>query len=136
MKIDFTQIKYTFSAKPLIIGGKAMEYYGIRPAGADIDLVITKNDHSPLSKNYPDNTVDIFGDHGVVVAEFEIWDSICTFDYEYLKVGAIEEDNYLMVSIEKLLFLKVLAMEKDEKNRRDVDLIAKHVLNTAYGTRQ
>ncbi|MGV8983390.1 hypothetical protein [Clostridium sp.] len=39
----------------------------------------------------------------------EIWNQICTFNYEALKLDAIEESNFLVVSLEKLLFLKAIS---------------------------
>jgi hypothetical protein len=32
---------YRFKSKPLLIGGAAMEHYGLRKRWADIDLVVT-----------------------------------------------------------------------------------------------
>lgn len=62
MLIDLSPLHYRFMDKPLLIGGKAKEYYGIRKAGADIDLVVTRHDYDMLAKRYPNNTVDLFGD--------------------------------------------------------------------------
>ena len=36
---------------------------------------------------------DLWGDLGVCVDEFEIWRSICLFDYACLSQGAIELDR-------------------------------------------
>ena len=41
MKISLELLDYKFRYKPLLIGGGAMEYYGLRKAGADIDLVVS-----------------------------------------------------------------------------------------------
>lgn len=133
MKIDVAKLKFKFKHKPLLIGGKAMEYYGIRRAGKDIDFVIAADDHRRLAAQYPDHIKDAYGDIGVIEYEFEIWNTICTFDYEHLKVDAIEEDTFLVVSIDKLLMLKAIAMKADEKYRRDVELIAGYILDRAYG---
>jgi len=135
MKIDLAKLNFDFQDKPLLIGGKAMEYYGIRKAGDDIDFVIAASDHKRLVAQYPDHIKDLFGDIGVIEYEFEIWNTICTFDYDNLKTGAVEEDDYLVVSIEKLLMLKAIAMKADEKYRRDVELIADYILDKAYSKR-
>jgi hypothetical protein len=135
MRIDLAKLNFSFEHKPLLIGGKAMEYYDIRKAGKDIDFVIAAADHKRLVAQYPDHIKDLYGDIGVIEYEFEIWNTICTFDYEYLNVGAIETDDYLVVSIEKLLMLKAIAMKADEKYRRDVELIADYILDKAYGKR-
>ena len=131
MNIELSKLDYTFLAKPLLIGGKAMEYYSLRQAGDDIDFVITPADYERLSQKYPDNLKDLWGDLGVCVHGFEIWKSICLFDYEYLSSGALDQGEYLVISLEKLLFLKALGM-KVEKYRQDLELIVKKILDDKY----
>ena len=131
VEIDLVKLEYTFLSKPLLIGGKAMEYYGLRPAGNDIDFVITAEDYARLSQQYPDHLRDLWGDLGVCVYEFEIWKSICLFDYGYLSAGALDVGEYLVISLEKLLFLKALAM-KEEKYRKDLELIVAKVVEQRY----
>ncbi len=131
MNIGLEKLDYQFKYKPLLIGGKAMEYYELRKAGADIDLVVHPVDHEVLVEKYPSNIKDLYGDIGVCEFGFEIWNQICTFDYQYLKVNAIEEENYLVISLERLLFLKALAMEIP-KYHKDLELVVKKVLDKAY----
>lgn len=131
MNIDLTKLHFQFADKPLLIGGRAMQYYGIRETKNDIDFVASKRDHERLVQQYPDHLKDLFGDIGVVEFEFEIWNTICTFDYEHLKEHAIEEKDYLVASTEKLLFLKALAKD-DEKNKKDLRLIVDYILKKAY----
>ena len=99
MDIGLHRLDYQFEHKPLLIGGKAMEYYGLRKAGMDIDLVVHPADHAVLVKRYPEHIKDLSGDIGVCEFDFEIWNQICTFDYQYLKEKAIEEENYLVISL-------------------------------------
>ena len=127
------QLHHAFLHKPLLIGGLAMEYYGLRCAGADIDLVVHPDDHAALVQKYPDHIKDICGDIGVCESGFEIWNQICTFDYAYLSEHAVEEPGFLAVSLEKLLFLKALGMEIP-KYHRDMELVVKKILDTAYKT--
>lgn len=131
MKIDLPPLNYKFRYKPLVIGGVAMEYYDLRKSGLDIDLVIAEEDHKKLKEKYPDHIKDLYGDIGICEFNFEIWNQICTFDYDYLKENAIEEENFLVVSLEKLLFLKALAMEIP-KYHRDLELVVGLVLKNAY----
>lgn len=131
MNIPFEKLSYQFQDKPLLIGGKAMEYYGLRKAGADIDLVISLEDHANLKKQYPDHIQDLYGDIGICEFEFEIWNQICRYDYEELKAGAIEEDAILVISLERLLFLKTLAI-KEEKYYQDVLLLVDEILRRKY----
>lgn len=131
MNIRLDTLDYKFKYKPLLIGGKAMEYYELRKEGADIDLVVHSEDHAELVEKYPEHIKDLYGDIGVCEFGFEIWNQICTFDYKYLKENAIEEEAYLVISLEKLLFLKALAMEIP-KYHRDLELIVELVLKKAY----
>ena len=131
MNIELGKLDYKFKYKPLLIGGKAMEYYGLRKAGVDIDLVVHPIDHETLVNKYPSNIKDLYGDIGVCEFGFEIWNQICTFDYQYLKANAIEEENFLVISLEMLLFLKALAMEIP-KYHKDLELVVKKVLDKAY----
>ena len=104
-----------------------MEYYGLRQAGADIDFVITNEDYQRLVQKYPDYKKDLWGDLGVVVHGFEIWRSICLLDYAFLSEGAIDVEKYLVVSFDKLLFMRVLAME-NKKYANDLKLMVKRLL--------
>ncbi|WP_148705036.1 hypothetical protein [Methanosarcina siciliae] len=130
MYIDLGKLDYKFLHKPLLIGGKAIEYYGLRKSGQDIDFVISGGDHLRLAQKYPNNIKNLYGDIGICEFEFEIWNQICTFDYNYLKENAIEEKEYA-ISLEKLLFLKALAM-KMPKYLKDLELIVDRILKEAY----
>ena len=132
MNINLRKLNFNFQDKPLLIGGKAMEHYNIRKAGSDIDFVVSKRDHAKLIKKYPNHIKDLFGDIGVIEFEFEIWNQICTFDYEFLKKDAVEEKDYLIIAIEKLLLLKSIAMHADDKYRKDTELIGNYIRNQAY----
>lgn len=134
MEIDLTPLAFTFSCKPLLIGGKAMEYYGLREAGADIDFVVTREDRARLAAQYPEDTKDLFGDLGVCRDGFEIWQTICLFDYAYLAHGAVDAGEFLVISVERLILLKVLAMHI-EKYHRDVELLKQYVLGQQYAPR-
>ena len=112
MDIDLSRLNFIFTSKPLLIGGMAMEYYGLRPSGADIDFVITPEDYERLAGQYPDHLKEIWGDMGVCIYEFEIWKSICLFGYEHLSSGAVDLADYRVISLEKLLLLKALGMRK------------------------
>lgn len=132
MNIDFSKLNYAFQAKPLLVGGRAMEYYQLRKAGADIDFVIGSEDYERLAKLYPENTKDLFGDLGVCVHEFEFWKCIVLFEYAFLAIGAVEREAIKIISLEKLLFLKALAIS-EAKYEQDVRLIVEKIHNIQYG---
>lgn len=129
MNIEFGNLNYRFKKKPLLVGGKAMEFYGLRKAGEDIDFIVTKDDYDQLAKQYPNNLKNIFGDKGVCVINFEIWKSIRWHVYEELIHNAIEENDYLVISLEKLLLLKALAMSIP-KYHDDLELIVAKISKT------
>lgn len=122
LDIDLKKLNYKFKKKPLLVGGLAMEFYGLRKAGKDIDFIISEDDYYQLAKMYPDNLKDIFGDKGVCVFSFEMWKTIRYHAYEELNLNAVEKSEYLIISLEKLLFLKALAMSI-RKYRKDLELI-------------
>jgi hypothetical protein len=122
---------FDFSSKPLVVGGAAMEYWKLRSAGADIDLVVTQADHARLKHDFPDNVLDIYGDIGVCTGKFEIWNTIARFGYGYLAYGAVDECDFLVTSLEKLLFMKNL-VRNDAKSERDRILIVEEILRRAY----
>ena len=133
MNVDFYKLNYRFTSKPLIIGGFAMEYYGLRKAGNDIDLVLTEHDHFNLRKLYSNHVRDIFGDIGVCVHGFEMWNRILMFPYAFISYNAIEEENVCVVSLDRLLFMKSLAIESAPKFAADVKLIVKKIHAIQYG---
>lgn len=132
MKIDFSNVTHVFLDKPLLIGGMAMEYYGLRKAGADIDFVLSDRDHEILRRLYPDAIKDIYGDIGVCVHGFEMWNQICRYDYELLSQNAIEESEYLVASTDKLILLKAFTMHI-QKYIEDFKLLVKYAGDVQYG---
>ncbi len=105
-----------FTSKPILIGGNAMEYYGLRKAGADIDLVICDDDYQSLARRYPAERKDLYGDLGVVLWPFEIWRSIALLGYDFFEQDAIEHDALRVVSLERLLFTRVIARSVEKYN--------------------
>ena len=131
MDLKLKALGYKFKTKPLLVGGKAKEFYGIRKSGPDTDLIVTSGDYNNLSKLYPNNLADLWGDLGVKVKGFEIWKTILLFDYEFLSKGAIEKKDHKIIFLEKLLFLTSLAIKKP-KYLKDTQLIVKKILEIQY----
>ena len=123
---ELSRKSLVFTQKPILVGGKAMEYYGLRKAGADIDLIICNDDYLCLEKQYPNERKDLYGDLGVVLWPFEIWRSIALLDYDFYKANAHEYHSIMMVSFECLLFMRVIAREV-EKYNNDLELMVEYV---------
>lgn len=131
MHLPLHKLNHTFRKKPLLVGGKAMEYYGLRQAGADIDLIVDPEDVYALIARYPARVKDLWGDLGVCPFEFEIWKSICLLTYADLCPNAVEEEEFFVISLEKLLLMKALAMHI-EKYRVDTQLLVQEIQKRQY----
>jgi|SRR5581483_4601440 len=131
MNINLAKLDYPFVKKPLLIGGMAKEYYGVRKAGDDIDFVISREDFQALAEKYPNNIKDLEKDLGIVLDDLELWRSISWFGYDYLSKDAIELKDCLVISIEKLIFLTALTMDK-EKYLKDLQLLVKKIIEDQY----
>ncbi|MFA9441156.1 hypothetical protein ACDA63_16090 [Uliginosibacterium sp. sgz301328] len=136
MDIALAHLGFDFYDRPLLIGGRAMEFYGIRPSGPDIDLVASPADHARLTEQYPTQVKDVYGDLGVIHGPFEVWNTICTFDYAALVPGAVEDGDHLVIAIDNLLMLKAMAMQSGEKSRRDAELIGNFIRTQAYARKR
>lgn len=119
------ELNLKFTSKPIIIGGMAMEYYGIRKSGNDIDMIITNEDYLKLAAQYPDLRKDLYGDLGMTIGQFEIWRSIAHLDYDFYRKEAIVEEDIQIVSIDRLLWSRVCAMDV-EKYKKDLELMREY----------
>lgn len=131
--IDFSEFDITFSAKPIIHGGTAMEYYGLRKRGQDIDFIIANEDYQALAKKYPNNKKDMWGDLGLLIGQYELFRSVYRFDYDFYSEGAIEFDKFKIISFERLFFLKTLSFKHQPevlKLTNDFELMIKYYNDT------
>lgn len=117
-----------FATKPLVFGGAAMEYYGLRKRGHDIDFIVSFEDYDTALRLYPGGKKDLWGDWGVVAGEFELFRTVWKLDLGYLSEGALEFPQYRVIGLDRLLLMKALAMSSDEKNKADFGLVLKHIL--------
>lgn len=124
--VDIRKLGYEFLDKPVIVGGLAMEYYGLRKHGDDIDFIVTDRDYQRLKDKFPNNRKDVWGDFGILVNGFELFRSIYKFDHAHYSLGAIELTNYKIVSIEMLFRMKVFAIGVAEKHETDVKLLKEY----------
>ena len=130
--IDFSEINITFSSKPLVFGGLAMEYYGLRK-GRDIDLFISNEDYQVLVKKYPKNKKDIWGDLGLVIGKYDFLRSVFRLDYDFYSDGSFEYETYKVMSFEKLFFMKAIAYNNNpgiQKYSDDFKLMIDYYIET------
>lgn len=127
-QIDLTVPGIAFTKKPLIFGGMAMEYYGLRKHGDDVDFIVSFEDYAKLAEMYPDCRKDMWGDLGVLYKGYEMFRTVWKLDYEFLSRGSVEYRDYRVISIDMLLLMKALAAGAGEKHLRDVDLVARHMI--------
>ena len=121
--INISKLGYEFLDKPVIVGGLAMEYYGLRKHGDDIDFIVTDRDYQRLKVRFPDHRKDVWGDFGILVHGFEMFRSIYKFDHAHYSMGAIALTNYKIIHIDMLFRMKVFAMGVAQKHDCDVQLL-------------
>ena len=127
--LESNPFAYAFLTKPIIVGGLAMEFHGIRPHGSDIDMIVTDADYQALKVRFPQWKKDVWGDLGISSGGYELFRSIWKLDYGYFSRDVIEFDRYMVISLDRLLLMKALSRGAGEKHRQDFDLILRHVLD-------
>jgi hypothetical protein len=147
--IKLNKLNFKFKHPPLLVSGVAMMYHGLRKSDKDIDFILHSTDHKKLAKKLekkgkvlPKNHkvgykpeplfVDLFDDHGILIYEFELWDSIMRFDYNELKENAVKEKDFLVISLEKLMFLSTIRGKYEKRYLDDALLIAKKLSDNKY----
>ena len=124
--VDLSGLGVSFTAKPILMGGLAMEYYGLRGAGADVDFIIADADYRALAAKYPASRKDMWGDLGLLIGKYELFRSVFRLDYDFFAVGAVECGVCKVLSFERLFFMKAIAFENQpevEKHSSDFRLI-------------
>jgi NTP pyrophosphatase (non-canonical NTP hydrolase) len=131
MSIDFSGVDYRFRYKPMAFAGWVLGLENIRPAGDDIDVLLTEEDFGGLAERYPEQLRIQGRDKVICLGRLEFWGSIMGYTYSQLKDAETREvDNYSIMSIKKVFLLKCLAVENNAKNQRDIMLMAKRFLDT------
>jgi hypothetical protein len=125
--INLKELEIIFDDKPIIVGGMAMEYYGIRKHGDDIDFIVSNRDYLKLETRYRNCRKDMWGDFGIRVNEYEMFRSMWKFDYNFFNDGSTEFDQYKIVSIDMLFRMKVFA-DAEDKHKKDVELLKEYFM--------
>lgn len=136
-------VNYKFKKPPLVLGGLALEYYGIRKTKHDYDYMISPMDWKILKKKYPDQ-VNLFGGKNekeidatlsnLNNTKVDLISTLFQYNYNFLSKNAINEDGYKVISLENLLFTKTLGavFNNHTKSKKDQEKIVKHIVKKKY----
>ena len=127
---------YQFQDKPILLGGGALEYYGLRKTGHDLDLMISYRDKEVLHKlGYE---LNLFGGltekdvdstfSNIADTHIDLVITLNQYGYDFFKKNAklfTGRDDLLVMSLEDLLMTKVFAEKYDTrtKHKKDIELI-------------
>lgn len=132
-------MNYQFKYPPILVGGKAMEYYGLRKCGKDIDYVVHKSDYRRMLKIEKPNKTMIPQTPGITYTggkkDTDYYLNLYQFDYNRLKQNAVKKGNMLIVSREDLILVKTMALNNKKyviKNKKDIQLLAKSLVRSKY----
>jgi len=123
---------YKFKYSPILVGGKAMEYYNLRKTGHDIDYIVHKYDYNKISKiqepnpYMPTQTPGITYRDGKLDIDYFL--NLYQYDYNYLKKNAIKHNNILIISKDDLILVKSMTAF-DKTNKRIGKITVKKNLN-------
>ena len=133
---------YKFKHRPLVVGGLAMEYYGIRKTGHDYDFIVSSSDWKRLKEMHP-NKINLFGGKteqeidatiNLKNVNVDLIKTLWQYDYNDLSKLAIKFKDYKIISLDKLLTLKTLAAhgKKRGKSSKNQQKIIEHIIKTNY----
>ena len=136
---------YQFIEPPILLGGLAMEYYGLRDCGHDLDMMISQTDKNNLLQlGYP---LNLFGGKteteidstfsNILNLDLDLVITLNQYNYDFFKVRATPFSNkkdLLIISLEDLLLTKIFAKTYSdiEKHSTDVSLIIKGIEKKNY----
>ena len=156
VRAEMSKLGYNFKKKPILIGGGAMEYYGMRTTGHDFDFIISMEDAHQLKRTYELNhfggsagadgfSKDMDSSFTAIGGlEVDLAVTMFQYGYDYFVKNAAPLEEYLVVSREDLLLMKCLAAANPvgwedlptgiSKQRADMDLIIESIHKIKYGT--
>jgi hypothetical protein len=107
-KCLFTSFPYRFTLKPILFGGKAMEFHELRP-GNDYNLLVQRDEFRSLWTQFPEQrAMPPAGQRVLRFDPFEFSEDQFGYDYLLLFRHAIDQGDYLVLPVEMLLFLTLL----------------------------
>jgi hypothetical protein len=122
----FAHLPITFLLKPLLITGKAMEYYGLRP-DHESTFLVPKPEFERLWTAIPEgHFTTAQNEKGVRLGSTVFYVKLFGCSYYDLEIEAMEEHDYFVLHIEFLLFLNTLTLihhPENQQARQDVLLL-------------
>tara|TARA_B100001093_G_C26766773_1_gene988238 strand:- start:523 stop:984 length:462 start_codon:yes stop_codon:yes gene_type:complete len=130
--------KYLFIDKPIVLGGLALEYYGIRSSGPNFDYIVSSKDWNNLEKAFPDK-INAFGGNSKYGSKINLHDNLqinlisnCfNFNYDEISKNALEFEFFKIIDLEKQLLIKTLSAvnNNDMKSKNDQKFIVNYIVN-------
>lgn len=136
---------YCFLDKPILLGGGAMQHYGIRNCGHDLDMMISQRDKERLLKE--GYTLNLFGGKtekdvdatfsNILELHLDLVITLNQYDYNFFLEKATEylpEKNLMIISLEDLLLTKIFAQTYSgfPKHKKDVELLIQGIERKQY----
>jgi hypothetical protein len=122
----FAHLPITFLLKPLLITGKAMQYYGLRP-DHESTFLVPKPEFERLWEAIPEGHLTTGqNEKGVRLGTTVFYVKLLGCSYYDLEIEAMEERDYFVLHIEFLLFLNTLTLihhPENQQARQDVLLL-------------
>ena len=114
----FAHLPHVFLLKPLVILGKAMHYYGLRPDD-ESHFLVPKPEFERLWSAIPEGHFTTERDEkGVRLGTYNFYVKLFGFSYYDLEVEAMEERDYFVLHIEFLLLLNTVTLIHDPENQQ------------------
>ena len=155
---EMKKLTYDFKKPPILIGGGAMEHYGMRETGHDYDFMICIEDYKELKRlgkhlnTFGGKEIDADGLSTDMDNTFTSIDGLnidlavtmFQYRYEFFDHRTDVLGPYKVVSREHLLLMKSLAASNNDgwdtgcknymikKQRHDMDLILKSIVEYKY----
>ena len=114
----FAHLPIAFLLKPLLITGKAMQYYGLRPDN-EAAFLVPKPEFERLWEAIPEgHFITAQDEKGVRFGTMAFYVKMLGFGYYDLEIEAMEERDYFVLHFEFLLFLNTITLIHDPENQQ------------------
>jgi len=101
-----------FSAKPILIGGAALAFHGVKPLDDDYDFIVSPKNFTQLQQVEDLKKLQMDDDLGLGIENFEFWLSIHGYQYDFWLEHAIDEEDFYVLSLEKLTFMTAMVADQ------------------------